>query len=79
MKSDTLLTTSVLPARFATAVLVLLTILLAGPFGGPIFSGGPGALAAEAPEQTAPARRQVLFLLPPFQQVQDAVEAGRCE
>ena len=62
MKSDTLLTTSVLPARFATAVLVLLTILLAGPFGGPIFSGGPGALAAEAPEQTAPARRQVLFL-----------------
>jgi hypothetical protein len=62
VKSETLLTTSVQPVRFAKAVLVLLTLLLTGFFGGPILFGASCSQAAEASEQTAPARRQVLFL-----------------
>ena len=63
MNTITTLTTVALPARLARTVLVLVASLLAGPCVVPMILPGPtDALAADAPAQTTPARRQVLFL-----------------
>ena len=62
MNPGTTSITSAPPARLIRMMLVLLAVLLAGAVAAPFGAGGTDALAAEAPEQAKPARRQVLFL-----------------